>query len=310
MKIFIAGHNGMVGRSIIRQAPEEHEIITASRNELNLTDTPAVRDYLLSHDIQCVVFAAARVGGIGANSKLHKEFLYENLVIQNGVLMGAADAKVSNLVFLGSSCIYPKLATQPIKESAILTGQLESTNEGYAIAKIAGIRLARAIYDQDGFNYFSLMPTNLYGPNDNFDKFASHVTPSLIRKFHEAKAKNDSVVVVWGTGTPRRELMHVDDLARACWYMLDQDVGGELINIGTGHDVSIAEIASLIARVVGYEGSIVYDNSKPDGTPRKLLDVSKAHAYGWKHQIELEDGLKQTYAWFLDALAKGEVRGY
>ena len=250
------------------------------------------------------------MGGIGANAKFQKEFLVENLVIQNNLMIGAEKSGVRNLVFLGSSCIYPQLAPQPIKENSLLTGPLEPTNEGYAIAKIAGIRLCRAIYDQDDLNFFSLMPTNLYGPNDNFDEFTSHVPAALIRKFHEAKINNQSEVVVWGTGTPRREFMHVNDMARACWYMLDQDVGGELINIGTGEDLTIADFAKLIANVVGYEGKITFDSSKPDGTPRKLLDVSKAHSYGWKHTVELEDGLRQTYSWFVDALAKGEVRGY
>ena len=236
--------------------------------------------------------------------------MLENLKIQNAVISAASQAKISNLVFLGSSCIYPKLAPQPLNESSLLTGALEETNEGYAIAKIAGIRLCKAIYDQDGSNFFSLMPTNLYGENDNFDLAASHVPAALMRKFHDAKVSNQSEVVVWGTGTPRREFMHVDDMARACWFMLDKEVGGELVNIGTGEDISIAEFAVLMARVVGYEGKIVFDNSYPDGTPQKLLDVSKAHSYGWKHEIGLDVGLRQTYLWFVNALSKGEVRGY
>ena len=286
------------------------EALVQTRSQLLLTDKTAVLEFLKSNHIEAVVLAAAKVGGIGANSKDHKAFLLENLNIQNSVLSAASELGISKVVFLGSSCIYPKLAPQPISENSLLTGPLEATNEGYALAKIAGIRLCKAIYDQDGLNYFSLMPTNLYGPNDNFDRFASHVPAALMRKFHEAKINHEPEVIVWGTGTPRREFMHVDDMARACWYMLDQEVGGELINIGTGEDVTIAEFAELMAKVVGYEGKIVYDISKPDGTPRKLLDVSKAHSYGWKHQIELEDGLRQTYAWFVDALAKGEVRGY
>jgi GDP-L-fucose synthase len=306
----VAGHKGMVGSSILRLAPEGHEIITVTRTEIDLTSSREVKSFLLGNSVDAVVMAAAKVGGIGANSKFQKAFLVENLNLQNGILVGASDAGVAKLIFLGSSCIYPKLAPQPISESSLLTGILESTNEGYAIAKIAGIRLCKAISDEAGLKFFSLMPTNLYGPNDNFDEFASHVPAALMRKFHEAKINNEGEVVVWGTGTPRREFMHVDDMARACWYMLDQNVGGELINIGTGEDITIAEFAALMAKVVGYEGKIAYDSSKPDGTARKLLDVSKAHSFGWRHQIQLGDGLRQTYAWFVDALAKGEVRGY
>jgi GDP-L-fucose synthase len=300
----------MVGSSILRLAPQEHEIVTVTRNEVDLTNSREVKSFLQGNSVDAVVMAAAKVGGIGANSKFQKAFLVENLNLQNGVLVGASDAGIARLIFLGSSCIYPKLAPQPISESSLLTGILESTNEGYALAKIAGVRLCKAIFDEQSLKFFSLMPTNLYGPNDNFDKFASHVPAALMRKFHEAKVSNDPEVFVWGTGKPRREFMHVDDMAQACWYMLDQEVGGELINIGTGEDVTIAEFADLIAKVVGYGGKIIYDSSKPDGTPRKLLDVNKAHSYGWKHLIELEDGLRQTYAWFVDALAKGEVRGY
>jgi GDP-L-fucose synthase len=300
----------MVGSSILRFAPQEHEIITATRSEIDLTNSREIKSFLQANSIDAVVMAAAKVGGIGANSKFQKAFLVENLNLQNGILVGASDAGIARLVFLGSSCIYPKLAPQPISESSLLTGTLEPTNEGYALAKIAGIRLCKAIFDEQSLKFFSLMPTNLYGPNDNFDKFASHAPAALIRKFHEAKVRNDPEVVVWGTGKPRREFMHVDDMARACWYMLDRNVGGELINIGTGEDVTIAEFANFIAKVVGYGGRITYDSSKPDGTSRKLLDVSKAHSHGWKHMIELEDGLRQTYAWFVDALAKGEVRGY
>ena len=310
MKVFIPGHRGLVGSALTRISPPNTEVITKSREELNLFDIEKVKDFLRATKIDAIIIAAARVGGIGANSKYQKEFLVENLNLQNSLLMAAEEVGVKKLIFLGSSCIYPKLASQPISEKSLLTGPLEPTNEGYALAKISGIRLCKAIYEQDGLNYFSLMPTNLYGPNDNFDKFASHVPAALMRKFHEAKISKAREVIVWGSGTPRREFMHVDDMARACWHMLDQDVGGELINIGTGEDVTIAEFAALMGKVVEYEGKIVYDTSKPDGTPRKLLDVSKAHSYGWKHQIELEAGLRQTYAWFVDALAKGEVRGY
>lgn len=309
-RVFVAGHRGLVGSALLRNFPSGVKIIIASRSTLNLADSNAVRIFLSKNNVDSVIFAAAKVGGIGANSKHHKSFIVDNLTIQNSVIVAASELKLPNFLFLGSSCIYPKFAEQPIKEASLLTGLLEPTNEGYALAKIAGVRLAKAIYEEENLNYFSLMPTNLYGPNDNFDKYSSHVPASLMRKFHEAKLNKLDEVVVWGTGSPRREFLHVDDMARACWHMLNQDVGGELINIGTGTDIAIAEFAKLMAEVVGYEGKILYDASKPDGTPRKLLDVSKAHSFGWKHQIQLEDGLRQTYAWFLDALTKGEVRGY
>lgn len=310
MKVFIAGHAGMVGSALLRTLPDSYEGLTAARNELDLSDYENVYRFLQKYRPDGIVLAAAKVGGIGANSKHNKEFLVNNLQIQNAVLTSACDLGIRNLVFLGSSCIYPRLASQPIKESALLTGSLEPTNEGYAIAKIAGIKLAEYIYKQFGLNFVSLMPTNLYGPNDNYDVFSSHVPAALMRKFHDAKITNQKEVIVWGTGEPRREFMHVDDLARACWHMLTRENKGELINIGTGEDITIAEFSNLMANVVGYEGKIVFDESKPDGTPRKLLDVSRAHSYGWKHEIDLKDGLMQTYAWYVDALAKGEVRGY
>jgi GDP-L-fucose synthase len=310
MRVFIAGHRGLVGGAVLRAKPAGVEVVVRGRSELQLNEKRAVCDFLKVNHIDAIILAAAKVGGIGQNSKDHKGFLLENLNIQNAVLGSASELGISKAVFLGSSCIYPKFASQPINEDSLLAGPLEETNEGYALAKIAGIRLCKAIHEQDGLNFFSLMPTNLYGQNDNFDKFASHVPAALMRKFHEAKINDEPEVTVWGTGTARREFMHVDDMARACWYMLDQNLGGELINIGTGEDVTISEFAELMAQVVGYEGKIVYDQSKPDGTPRKLLDVSKAHSLGWKHQIELEDGLRHTYAWLVDALAKGEVRGY
>ena len=310
MKVVIFGSQGTVGSALIRQLPKGFELVPCNRKDLNLTSQVEVIKFLDLHRPDTVILAAAKVGGIGSNAKNHKSFLLENLNIQNVTISAAAISRVSNFIFLGSSCVYPKLAQQPIKESELMTGALESTNEGYAIAKIAGILLCKAITIEDGLNFFSLMPTNLYGPNDNFDKFASHVPAALMRKFHEAKINNEREVVVWGTGTPRREFMHVDDLARACWHMIGRNVGGELINIGTGEDITISDFAALMAKVVGYEGKIIYDKSRPDGTPRKLLDVSKAYSYGWKHQIHLEDGLRQTYAWFVDALAKGEVRGY
>jgi GDP-L-fucose synthase len=309
-RVFVAGHSGMVGQALVRTAPPDYSLVVKSRKELDLSDFDKVKNSLMEMNVETVIVAAARVGGIGANEKFQKEFLFENLTIQNNLIIGAEECGVKNLLFLGSSCIYPQMAPQPIKESSLLTGPLEPTNEGYAIAKIAGIRLCKAIYDQDNLNYFSLMPTNLYGPNDNFDLFSSHVPAALIRKFHEAKINGQAEVAVWGTGKPRREFMYVDDMARACWHMLEKDVGGELINIGTGEDISIAEFAELIAKIVKYEGEIVFDTSKSDGTPRKLLDVTKANSLGWKHSVDLEDGIRQTYAWFIGALAKGEIRGY
>ena len=306
----VFGHRGLVGSGLIRTKPHDREILTTTREEVNLEDYPSVKRYLGGAKPSEIIIAAARVGGIGTNSRNQKDFLVQNLQIQNSILKAAADLRVEKLIFLGSSCIYPKNASQPISEKSLLTGSLEPTNEGYAIAKIAGIRLTQAIFEEDGLNYFSLMPTNLYGPSDNFDLDSSHVPAALMRKFHDAKERGDRQVVVWGTGKPKREFMHVDDMARACWHMLEQRAGGELINVGTGQDLEIAEFAQLMAKVVGYGGDVIYDLSKPDGTPRKLLDVSKIHSYGWKHQIELEDGLRHTYAWFVNALKKGEVRGY
>lgn len=275
-----------------------------------MEDFRSVYDFLSRERPDAIVLAAAKVGGIEANAAHQKDFLLENLKIQNAVIEAASTLEIENLLFLGSSCIYPKLAPQPLSENSLLTGSLEPTNEGYAIAKIAGIKLCRSIYQEQGLKYFSLMPTNLYGPNDNYDPRVSHVPAALMRKFHEAKTSGAEEVIVWGSGTPRREFMHVDDMAEACWYMLGQNVGGELINVGTGQDIEIGEFAKLIAKVVGYEGNIVYDSSKPDGTPRKVLDVTKIQTYGWKYKIELEDGLEKTYAWYLAALMKGEVRGH
>ena len=309
MKVFVAGQTGLVGSSLIRTIPQGYELVTATRQELDLTDIHEVRNFLSAHKPDAIILAAAKVGGIGANTAQQKEFILENLNIQNAVIPAAAELGVPKLLFLGSSCIYPKLAPQPISESSLMTGPLEPTNEGYALAKILGIRLCKAIFDQDGLDYFSVMPTNLYGPGDNYDRFSSHVPASLMRKFHEAKVNGDSEVVVWGTGNPRREFMYVDDLAHACWHLLNQGVGGELINIGTGTDVTIREFAELMARTVGYEGALTFDTSKPDGTPQKLLDVAKAHSYGWKHTVKLEDGLRSTYEWFVNSLAAGTVRG-
>lgn len=299
-----------MGSALLRNAPLQDEVFVAERADLDLEDPKAVEEYIGNNKFDVIVLAAAAVGGIGANSTQHLGFLLKNLKIQNAVMEAAVKSGVPKFLFLGSSCVYPKLASQPISENELLTGKLEPTNEGYALAKIAGIRLAKAIFEEKQLNYFSLMPTNLYGPNDNFDEFSSHVPAALMRKFHDAKISGVPTVSVWGTGSPRREFMHVNDMAEACWYLLNQEVGGELINVGTGEDIEIGAFAHLMARVVGYEGEIVYDTSKPDGTPRKLLDVSKIHSYGWKHRIKLEDGLRQTYDWFIPALKRGEVRGY
>jgi GDP-L-fucose synthase len=310
LRVFVAGHRGLVGSAVVRNSPTSYEVITASRDDLSLVDEVEVYKFLEHKKIEAVILCAAKVGGIAANASNQKDFLVTNLSIQNSVMLAACRAGVSSLIFLGSSCVYPKYAGQPINESALLTGSLEPTNDGYAIAKIAGIRLAKAVYDENQLDFFSLMPTNLYGPGDNYSLENSHVPAALMRKFHEAKVNGLNEVSIWGTGTPRREFMHVDDMARACWYMLKQKAGGELINVGTGDDIEISSFAKLMAKVVGFDGNIVYDSSKPDGTPRKLLDVSKIHSYGWKHQIELEDGLMQTYSWFLKALESGGIRGY
>ena len=307
MKAFVAGHRGLVGRNLCESAPSKYEVITA---EIDLRDKSIVKAFLSQHMPDVIVLAAARVGGIAANSRYQSDFLIQNLEIQNSVIGAARELKINKLLFLGSSCIYPRLAQQPITENSILTGPLEPTNEGYAIAKIAGVRLVNAIFQEQGLDYFSLMPTNLYGPYDNFDKESSHVPAALMRKFHDAKVNSTPEITVWGTGKPLREFMHVRDLADACWYLLDQKVGGELINVGTGEELAVGDFAQLMAKVVGYTGRITFDTSKPDGTPRKLLDVSKIHSYGWRHRIQLEDGLNQTYKWFTEALEKGEVRGY
>lgn len=310
MRVVVAGAGGMVGAALVRNKPMNIELFAPPRQEIDWSCEAAVSRYFAEIKPVGIILAAAKVGGIGANSSNQLAFLLDNLRIQNTVMDLAQKFGIQKLLFLGSSCIYPKLAAQPIKEESLLTGALEPTNEGYALAKIAGVRLAKAISDEKNLQYFSLMPTNLYGQNDNFDKFSSHVPAALMRKFHEAKIENLSSVSVWGSGKPRREFMHVDDLAQACWYMFDQNVAGELINVGTGQDIEIGEFAQMMAKTVGFGGDIVYDTSKPDGTPQKLLDVSKIHSYGWSHQIELEDGLMQTYNWFQEAIKRGEVRGY
>jgi len=291
----------------LRTKPKDVEILTTLRTEVNLENIQSVRTYLKNVQPDQLILAAAYVGGIGANSKYQKDFLLKNLNIQNSVLTAAADVGVEKVIFLGSSCIYPREAHQPISELSLLSGPLEPTNEGYALAKIAGIRLARAIFEENDLDFFSLMPTNLYGPNDNLLK--SHVPAALMRRFHEAKIQNAKSITVWGTGTPRREFMHVDDMAAACWYMFTQETKGELFNVGTGNDISIKDFAELMAQVVGFRGVIEFDSSKPDGTPRKLLDVSKIQKLGWRHQISLQDGLSRTYNWFEEAYVKGDIRG-
>jgi GDP-L-fucose synthase len=310
MKVFIAGDKGMVGSALKRTAKSNIEVMTVSRNSLDLSEASQVLTFLEKSEPEAIILAAARVGGIGANSSHQKDFLLTNLKIQNAVIEAAARLKIPKLLFLGSSCIYPRLAEQPITEDSLLTGPLEPTNEGYALAKIAGIRLCRAVFEEEGLKYFSLMPTNLYGPNDNFDYKKSHVPAALMRKFHEAKERKQSVVSIWGSGNPRREFLHVDDMAQACWFMLDKANGGELLNVGTGEDVTIKGFAQHMAECVGFKGELQFDHSKPDGTPRKLLNVDKIHTLGWKHKIELEQGLKMTYEWFQSALKRGEVRGY
>ena len=310
MRVFIAGDRGMVGTALQKTMPSTYKLIRAERSELDLRDAENVSKFLGEEKPDLIILAAARVGGISANSKYQRQFLLENLQIQNAILNSAADLLIPNLIFLGSSCIYPRLAPQPITEESLLTGPLEPTNEGYALAKIVGLKLCNAIYKDLGLNYFSLMPTNLYGPNDNYSLEDGHVPAALMRRFHEAKLSNQTSVKVWGSGKPKREFMHVDDLAKACWFLAEKKLGGELINIGTGIDIEISDFAKLMAELVGYKGEIEFDTSKPDGSPRKLLDVSKVHALGWQHTINLEDGLVETYQWFTDSLEKGAVRGY
>jgi GDP-L-fucose synthase len=310
MRVFIAGDRGMVGMALRRTLPKHHELILADRSVLDLRDEKNVANFLRNGKPDLIILAAARVGGISANSRYQRQFLLENLQIQNAVLNSAADLNIPNLIFLGSSCIYPRLAPQPIKEDSLLSGPLEPTNEGYALAKIVGLKLCNAIHKDLGLNYFSLMPTNLYGPNDNFSLEDGHVPAALMRRFHEAKISKQPSAKVWGSGNPKREFMHVDDLANACWFLAEKNLGGELINIGTGIDIEISEFAKKIAAIIGFQGEIEFDISKPDGSPRKLLDVSKVHALGWQHKIQLEDGLLATYKWFAESLEKGEVRGY
>ncbi|ADE14485.1 NAD-dependent epimerase/dehydratase [Nitrosococcus halophilus Nc 4] len=301
-RIFVAGHRGLVGAAILRQLKTEgfKNLIFRSSRELDLRDRRAVEAFFEQEQPAYVFLAAAKVGGILANNRYPAEFICDNLHIQTNVIDAAYRGGVKKLLFLGSSCIYPKYAPQPIKEESLLTGPLEPTNEWYAVAKIAGIKMSQAYRRQYGFNAISLMPTNLYGPGDNFDFKTSHVLPALIRKFHEAKVACAPEVVVWGSGTPRREFLHVDDLADAAIFLMRHYNEGEIINVGTGKDITIADLARLIKEIVDYSGEIVFDTSKPDGTPRKLLDTTKLTQLGWQPKIDLRGGIASTYKWFLE----------
>lgn len=307
--IFVAGHRGLVGSAIVRelQANGYDRILTRSRSELDLTKAEEVRKFFMAERPKQVILAAAKVGGIKANNDNPVAFMLDNLKIQNNVIEASHEAGVGKLVFLGSSCIYPKFAPQPIPESALLTGPLEPTNEPYALAKIAGIKLCQAYAREFGANYISVMPTNMYGPGDNFDLQNSHVMPALMRKVHEAKLAGRSEVVVWGSGKPRREFLHVDDMAKATRFLLENYNSPEIVNIGSGEDVTIRELAELICDVVGFRGELVFDSTKPDGTPRKLMDVSKLKSMGWSPTIPLRDGIEQTYRWYLETAEKREV---
>lgn len=310
-RIFVAGHRGLVGSAILRRLQAEGftDLVLRSHGELDLIDAPKVDDFFRSERPSHVFMAAARVGGIVANNSFGADFLRENLQVQINVIDAAYRYGAQKLLFLGSSCIYPKFAPQPIREDSLLTGPLEPTNEPYAIAKIAGIAMCQAYRRQYGFDAISLMPTNLYGPNDNFDLTSSHVMPALMRKIHEAKLADAPNVTVWGSGTPRREFLHVDDMADACVFLMKTYSSGDIVNVGLGDDIAIADLARLIGEIVGYKGQLVFDTSKPDGTPRKLLDVSRLTAAGWTAQTSLRDGIAATYRWYPDHVAAGDARG-
>jgi len=309
VRVLIAGGSGLVGSALVRSAPENIEIYSPSRSTLSLDNCLAVQEFLKVNNIDSVILAAAKVGGILANSRWQKDFLLDNLKIQNSVIEASLLAGVKNFIFLGSSCIYPTASDQPIKEDQILTGPLEPSNEGYALAKIAGIRLCEAISDEFGLNYFSLMPTNLYGLNDNYNYEFSHVPAALMRRFHEAVLNDSPKVEVWGTGNVLREFMSSEDLASACWHFLTLNHGEELINIGTGLEISIRDFSMLIGKITGFTGEIVFDDTKLSGAPRKVLDVTKAKSLGWSSSISLEIGLSRTYDWFKKAYSRGEFRG-
>jgi len=303
-KIYIAGHRGMVGSAILRKLQKEgfSNFVLRTSAELDLRNQQAVKEFFAAEKPAYVFMAAAKVGGIMANNTYRAEFLYDNIMIQNNILHESYLNGITKLMFLGSSCIYPKLAPQPLKEEYLLTGLLEHTNEPYAIAKIAGIKMCDAYRDQYGCNFISVMPTNLYGPNDNYDSNNSHVLPALIRKFHEAKVNKQSSVTMWGTGEPLREFLHANDLADACYFLMQNYNDAGFVNIGVGHDIAIKDLAKLIKKIVGYEGEIIHDLTKPDGTPRKLMDVSKLHSMGWKAAIGLEEGITSVYKEFATRL--------
>jgi GDP-L-fucose synthase len=305
-KIFVAGHLGLVGSALLRRLERDGfaNLVTRNRSQLDLMNEAGVDRLFAEEKPAIVILAAARVGGIKANNDLPVEFLLENIQVQNNVIRAAHRAGVRKLLFLGSSCTYPKHAPQPIPETALLTGPLEPTNEAYAIAKIAGIKLCQAYAREYGANFISAMPTNLYGPDDNFDLLSSHALPALLRKAHEAKKRGEREILAWGSGKPRREFLHVDDLAAACLFLLGKYDSAEIINVGCGEDISIRELAELICELVGFQGDLVWDTTKPDGTPRKLLDVSKLHGLGWRHTISLRDGIARTYEWFLQNEAR------
>jgi GDP-L-fucose synthase len=303
MKIYVAGHRGLVGSAIVRaiESRGEHTWIGRTRAELDLLDRDSVFSFLESEKPDAVVIAAAKVGGIHANSSFPVQFLSENVRIETNLMDGSHSAGIEKLLFLGSSCVYPKYAKQPIKEEYLLTGELETSNEAYAIAKIAGIKLVQAYRKQYGRNWISAMPTNMYGPGDNFDLENSHVLPALIRKFHEAKKRGDTEVTLWGSGSPKREFLHADDLGSACLFLLENYNSASPINVGVGRDIPINELANLIQEIVGYSGRIVWDRSKPDGTPQKLLDVSRINQLGWESSIDLKNGLEETYKWYVES---------
>jgi GDP-L-fucose synthase len=307
-RVWVAGHRGMVGSAVVRRLGRENcTILTATRTELDLMRQAEVEHFIRSERPDVIVVAAAKVGGILANSTYPADFLHENLLIETNIMGAAHAADVGRLLFLGSSCIYPRLAPEPITEDALLTGALEATNEWYAIAKIAGIKLAQAFRRQHGRDYISAMPTNLYGPGDNFDLATGHVLPSLIRKAHEAKLNRADTMTIWGTGTPRREFLHADDCADALVFLLRTYSGAEHVNVGSGSDLSILELTQLVCRIVGYEGRIVHDLSKPDGTSSKLMSARRLRGMGWAPRIPLETGIAQTYRWFLDHVAEGKA---
>lgn len=301
-KIYVAGHRGLVGSAIVRnlEAKGYTNIVYRTHEELDLTNQADVQAFFKEEQPEYVILAAAKVGGIHANNTYPADFIYDNLMIQNNVIKAAHDYKVKKLLFLGSTCIYPKMAPQPIREEYLLTGALEETNEAYAVAKIAGLEMCKFFKRQYGDNFISCMPTNLYGPNDNFDLKSSHVLPALIRKFHEAKVNGSDTVEVWGTGTPLREFIYVDDMADACVFLMENYDGEQHVNIGTGEEVSIRQLAETVKEVVGFEGDLVFNTDMPDGTPRKLTTVDKLHGLGWKHKVSLNEGIRLAYEWFLE----------